>query len=69
MCSEIKCNRRIAFGPENYIGRLLRFPPRILAVNVTHTSDLPVIILNMSTLYISSATMPCITCIARNYAR
>ena len=39
LCSEIKCSRPIDFGPEDSIGRLLRFTPRILSANVTQTSD------------------------------
>ena len=36
--SEIKCNRPINFDPDDSIGHLLGFRPRILAANVTHTS-------------------------------
>ena len=50
LCSQIKCNRQIDFGPEDSIGHLLGFTPRILAANVTHTSDLPVTILKVNSL-------------------
>ena len=50
--SEIKCNRPINFIPENSIDRLLRVTPRILAANVTHTSDLPVTIFKVNSLRI-----------------
>ena len=50
LCSEIKCNRPIDFGPEDSIGHLLGFTPRILAANVTRTSDLPVTILKVNSL-------------------
>ena len=50
--SEIKCRRPIDFSPEDSIGRLLRFTPRILSANVTHTSDLPVTIFKVNPLRI-----------------
>ena len=50
VCSEIKGSRPIDFGPEDYIARLLRFTPRILSANVTHTSYLPVTILKVNSL-------------------
>ena len=36
--------------PDDSIGRLLGFAPRILSANVTHTSDLPVTILKINFL-------------------
>ena len=50
LCSEINCSRPIDFGPEDSIGRLLGFTPRILSANVTHTSNLPVTILKVNSL-------------------
>ena len=50
--SEIKCNRRIYFEPEDSIGRLLGFTKRILEADILHKSDLPVAILKVNTLQI-----------------
>lgn len=50
LCSEIKCDRTINFIPNDSIGRLLGFTPRILKRNVTHASDLPVKILKVNSL-------------------
>lgn len=50
LCSEIKCNREINFIPDDSIGRLLGFTPRILEANKTHKSDLPVVILKVNSL-------------------
>lgn len=48
--SEITCNRSINFQPNDSIGRLLGFAPRVLEANTTHTSDLPVSILKINAL-------------------
>ena len=50
MRSEIKCSSEVNFQPEDSIGQLLGFTPRILEANKTHTSDLPVAILKVSAL-------------------
>lgn len=43
--SEIKCISSIDFRPDDSIGRLVGFQPRILEANISHRSDLPVVIL------------------------
>lgn len=50
LCSEIKCDQPINFIPDDSIGRLLGFTPRVLKSNITHTSDLPVAILKVNSL-------------------
>ena len=50
--SEIKCNRSIDFRSEHSIGPLLGFAKRVLAADVTHSSDLPVAILKVNALRI-----------------
>lgn len=52
LCSEIKCDRQINFEPNDSIGRLLGFTPRILGANIVHKSDLPVAILKVNSLRI-----------------
>lgn len=46
----IKCDREINFLPEDSIGKLLGFAPRILAAKTSHTSDQPVSILKVNAL-------------------
>lgn len=50
--SEIKCNRLVNFEPEDSIGHLLGFTPRVLPPDQTHKSDLPVTILKVNALRI-----------------
>ena len=50
LCSKIKCSHPIDFGLEDSIIRLLGLIPRILCVNVTRTSDLPVTIFKVNPL-------------------
>ena len=50
--SSIKCNQQIDFRPEDSIGRLLGFNPRVLEPNLTHNSDQPVAILKINALRI-----------------
>ena len=54
LCSGIKYSRPIDSGPEDSLGRLLGFTPRILFANVTHTSDLPGTILKFNSLRVES---------------
>lgn len=48
--SNVKCNRDINFKPEDSIGRILGFTPRVLEANVFHESNLPVAILKVNAL-------------------
>ena len=48
--SIIKCTRQIDFRPQDSIGALLGFQPRVLAANIAHSSDLPVTILKINSL-------------------
>ena len=48
--SVIKSNQPINFIPQDSVGRLLGFTPRILEPNTSHNSDLPVTILKVNAL-------------------
>ena len=50
LCSEIKCNQRVNFKPEDSIGQLLGFKEHFLEANKVHVSDLPVSILRVNVL-------------------
>ena len=50
--SSIKCSQQIDFRPDDSIGHLLGFNPRVLEPNLTHNSDQPVAILKINTLRI-----------------
>lgn len=48
--SEIECSHEINFNPQDSIGQLLGFTPRILKPYVVHSSDQPVTILKINAL-------------------
>ena len=48
--SEIKCNQKVNFKPDDSIGQLIGFKQRFLEANKIHVSDLPVSILRVNTL-------------------
>lgn len=50
LCSELKCNKDVNFIPDDSIGTLLGFSPRVLVSKKLHSSDLPVAILHINSI-------------------